>query len=125
MAVIFPNIEAVIVGYLNGVLPDVYVSVKKPAPDAVQPDQQVIINAAYQSEQNFVTKIVSLTIDVYAADYLDASNLALVVESKIRDSVGDVIKRAEVLLGPVRTTEQGEMERRSLDVELTVKGENA
>lgn len=125
MAVIFPNIEAVVVAYLKSVLSNVYVSVKKPAPDATQPDRQVIIMGAYQGESNRVLKTASLTIDVYATDYIEATNLALLVESKIRDCTGNVIKRAEVLMGPVRTTEAGEMERRSLDVELTVKGDNA
>jgi len=126
MAVLFPDVEVALVTYLKSALPnDVFVATKKPAADASNPAKQVIINAAYNAEREFVTKVVSLTVDVYADTYANANQLGLLVESKIRDCVGDTIKRARVLLGPVRTAEPSDMEKRSLDVELIVKGGNA
>lgn len=123
MTVIFPDAERVIVAYLKENLPDVFVSVKKPAPDsAAQSDKQVIVNLAYNEERWFVTKIASLTLDCYANSYADANELGLLVEALIRGVVGDPIKRAIVRLGPVRTTEMGQQERRSLDVELVING---
>lgn len=126
MAVLFPDVEKTLITYLKSALPSgVLVATKKPAADATQPTKQVIINAAYNGEREFVTKFVSLTIDVYADTYANANALGLLVESKIRGCVGDPIKKATVLLGPVRTAEPSEMEKRSLDVELIVKGANA
>lgn len=125
MAVLFPDVEIALVTYLNNALPnEVLVATKKPAADASQPSKQVIINAAYNGERELVTKVVSLTIDVYADTYANANALGLLVESKIRDCVGDPIKKATVLLGPVRTAEPSDMEKRSLDIELVVKGAN-
>ena len=126
MAVLFPDVEVALVAYLKSALPnDVFVATKKPAADVSNPAQQVIINAAYNTEREFVTKVVSLTVDVYADTYANANQLGLLVESKIRGCVGDTIKRARVLLGPVRTAEPSDMEKRSLDIELIVKGGNA
>lgn len=125
MTVIFPDAEKVVVAYLKDNLPDVFVSVKKPAPDsAASSSKQVIVNLAYNEERWFVTKIASLTLDCYASNYADANELGLMVEALIRGVIGDPIKRATVRLGPVRTTEMGQQERRSLDVELVVSGSN-
>lgn len=126
MAVLFPDVEIALITYLKSVLPNgVLVATKKPAADATQPVKQVIISAAYNGERDFVAKVVSLTVDVYADTYANANSLGLLVESKIRGCVGDPIKKATVLLGPVRTAEPSEMEKRSLDIELIVKGSNS
>lgn len=123
MAVIFPDAEKVIVAYLKQVLPnDVHVAVKKPAPEAQVSQKQVVVNLAYNEERWFVTKLASLTLDCYAETYDEANALGLLTEALIRESVGEVIKRAIVRLGPVRTTELGQQERRSLDVELVIAG---
>lgn len=125
MTVIFPDAEKVIVAYLKQNLPEVFVSVKKPAPDSPNSSsKQVVVNLAYNEERWFVTKTASLTLDCYANTYDEASSLGLLVEALIRGVVGDPIKRAIVRLGPVRTTELGQQERRSLDVELVVNGSN-
>lgn len=131
MAVIFPDIEKVLVAYFNDALAaigseltsGVRVGTKHSQPDEATPSKQIVLVVAYNAETGaFVTKTASLTIDVYADDYETASTLSLLVESLVRGCVGDDIKRASVRLGPVRTTEQSTQERRSLDVELVVKG---
>lgn len=125
MAVIFPDIEKVLVSYFNTALAgqNVRVGTIHSQPDENTPAKQVVINTAYgvETEQK-VTKEATVTLDIYADTYSDANALGLLVEALIRDSVGQDIKRVEVRLGPVRTTEQSEQERRSIDVSLIIKG---
>lgn len=129
MAVIFPDIEKVVVAYLASALSataysGTRVATKRAQPDQAQPSRQVIINAAYNAERDFVLKSATLTIDVYADDYASASELALLIESLIRGIVGSPIMQATVLLGPVRRSDDTKQELRSIDVALVVKGSN-
>lgn len=132
MAVIFPDIEIIVVSYLADALTgtpfaSAHVATKRWEPtvdDADQPAFQVVVAGNYRAESNFVLKAANLVIDCYAADYGDANTLGLLVESVIRDVVGDPIKQATVLLGPVRRANQGVEELRSIEVELLVKGDN-
>jgi hypothetical protein len=130
MAVIFPDVEVTLVTYLNSALVgigstlanNVRVATKKAQPDETQPAKQIVVTAAYNGEVNYVTKIASVTLEVYATDYGTASNLGLLVESLIRGSTGDQIKRVTVRLGPVRQLEESDYEKRSIDAEIIVKG---
>lgn len=128
---IFPDIEKELVAYFKQALEnlgtdlasDVRVATKHSQPDENTPNKQVVIIGSYNSETtDRVTKLASVTIEVYANDYATASALGLLVEALVRECTGSEIKRAEVRLGPVRTNEDGQQERRSLDVELVVKG---
>ncbi len=124
MPIIYPDAEKTLVAYFKSVLdPDVYVATKHSQPDAVNvPTKELIINVSYAGETtDRVTRDATATLEIFANTYEDASSLAFLVESLIRDSVGDVIKRAEVRLGPIRTNEETEQERRSIDVGLIVK----
>ena len=92
-------------------------------PDQATPAKQLVIIAAYNEETAArVTKLATVTLEVYANDYETASSLGLLVEALVRGATTGGIKRAEVRVGPVRTTEDSTLERRSLDVELVVKG---
>lgn len=124
MALIFPDIEKVLVAYFTEELgPEVRVATKHSQPDEELPPMQIVIIVAYNAETSSrVTRLATATIEVYADDYGTANDLALHVDSLIRNATGPAIKRAEVRLGPVRTTEEGKQERRSIDVELVVKG---
>lgn len=128
---IFPDIEKAVVAYFNEALAavdtelasNVRVGTIHSQPDETTPAKQIVIVGAYNSETPFkVTREGTLTIDVYADDYATASALGLLVEALVRECTGDVIKRAEVRLGPVRTTEDTTQERRSLDVQVIIKG---
>ncbi len=127
---VFPDVEKLVVTYLKNRLntyggslaAGVNVATKKVAPDATQPAKQIVVQFAYNREQNTVTRIGSLTLDVYANDYGTANDLALLVEALIRGLTGSFIKKVEVSLGPVRTTEPSDQEKRSLDIQLTVAG---
>jgi len=125
MTVIYPDIEATLVTYFTTALDseNVRVGTKHTQPDETLPDKQLVINVAYNSETAArVTKEATVTLEVYANGTIEANNLALLVEALARDCVGTEIKRAEVRLGPVRTNEESEQERRSIDVGLVVKG---
>lgn len=127
---VFPDVEKLVVAYLKNKLQTyggslaagVTVATKKVAPDAAQPAKQIVVQFAYNREQNLVTRVGSLTLDVYANDYGTANDLALLVEALIRGLAGGLIKKVEVALGPVRTAEASEQEKRSLDVQLIVAG---
>jgi hypothetical protein len=128
--VIFPDVEIVLVSYLKSALASsgessVRVGTKKSQPDQTRPAEQVVVIASYDFEVEYVTKLATATIEVYANTYARANRLGLLVESLIRGSVGEDIKRVRVRLGPVRTTEESDQERRSLDVELVIKGKDA
>jgi hypothetical protein len=118
----FPDVEKAVVAYLKNAFADVHVATKKVAADADQPSEQIVVQFAYNREQNTVTRIGSLTLDVYANDYATANDLALLVEANIRGLAGGVVKKVEVAVGPVRVAEETEQEKRSLDVQLTVAG---
>lgn len=121
----YPDIEKTLVSHLqNSLGSGVYVATKKPAPDieADVPTSQVVVNVAYSNEKEVVTRYAGVVLDIYAEDYATASNLAFITEGYLRTVVGDQIKKVEVLVGPVRVTEDGEQERRSISAELVVKG---
>lgn len=125
MAVIFPDIEQTLVAYFNTALTgqNVRVATKHSPAGQTTPAKQLVITVSYGSETDArVTKDATATLEVYADTYADASSLGLLVESLVRGCVGAQIKRAEVRLGPVRTTEDSSQEKRSLDVALVVKG---
>lgn len=127
MAVIFPDIEQTLVSYFNTALAgqNVRVGTKHSPPSQSNPSKQLVLTVAYgQETDQRVTKDATLTLEVYADTYAEASQLGLLVEALVRDCVGSQIKRAEVRLGPVRTTEDSAQEKRSLDVALVVKGTN-
>lgn len=123
MAIIYPDIEKVLVAYFKSVLTDVYVATKHaPADASPVPTKELVINVSYAGEtDNRVTREAFATLDVYANTYADANALGLMVEALVRDCVGEEIKLAEVRLGPVRINEDSEQEHRSLDVALIVK----
>jgi trehalose/maltose hydrolase-like predicted phosphorylase len=130
MAVIFPDIEKTLVAYLNDALAasasevaqDVRVATKKAQPDEALPEKEAVLTAAYNAEQNYVTKTASVTIEVYADTYANANALSLLIAALIPGCVGEEIKMAEVRLGPVRIGEDNTQEKRYLDVGLVVKG---
>lgn len=124
MAVIFPDIEKTLVSYFATALAaeGVRVGTKKAQPDETQPTKEIVLTVAYNAEQNYVTKMASAVIEVYASDYATANSLALLVEALVRDCTGAEIKKAEVRLGPVRIADESTLEKRYLDVNLVVKG---
>lgn len=128
MAIHFPDIEPLIVAYLKDALPavgyvDTFVATKKPAPDALQHDTSVIVTGSYQQTLDEVRRDASAVLDIYGSDYATASELAGLVAALIVDITGDPIKRASVVLGPVRQTDEGPLEKRSLSVDFVVKGQ--
>lgn len=128
--VIFPDVELLLVEYLQTQLDlqattlasNVRVATKVAPPNITRPAKQLVVNASYSQEFDFVLKRATVTLDVYASNYADATNLGLLVEALVRGATGTQIKAVTVLLGPVRTTEETDYERRSLDVEVVVKG---
>lgn len=131
MPVIYPDIEPILVSFLQTELgslsdplgQDVRVATKKAAPDEVQPAKQIVIVASYNTTLDGPIRAASAAIDVYAEDYETASSLALLTAALIVECVGDPIKRAIVTVGPVRLTDETPDEKRSISVDLTVKGQ--
>jgi hypothetical protein len=129
-AIIYPDIEKIIVAFLKAELDslsdplaaNVRVATKKAAPDLDQPAKQVVVVGAYDGTLDGPLRSANLVLDVYAADYDTASSLALLVAALIVQCIGDPIKRAVVTVGPVRLTDETPEEKRSISVDLTVKG---
>jgi hypothetical protein len=130
MAIIHPDVEKLLVAYLvtalaaidDPVAEDVRVATKKTPPGETQPDKEVVVIAQYDGTLDEVRKSATAVLDVWASGYEVASELALLVAALIVNFPGSEVKRAVVSLGPVRLSEDGPLERRSLTVDLIVKG---
>lgn len=120
----YPDIEKLLVAYFNTALgaEEITVATKHSQPDEDNPAAQLVIQASYGRTITQVTREVNITLDVYADSYAEANRLALLVETLSKEAASGYIKYAEVRLGPVRTTEESEQERRSLDVLMILKG---
>ncbi|HLP97656.1 MAG TPA: hypothetical protein VK149_04345 [Sideroxyarcus sp.] len=129
MAIIFPDIEPVIVAHLvdrladidDPIATDVRVGTIK-LPPGSEASKEVIVTASYGTTLQHMVREASAVIEVYADDYETASELALLVGAIITQIPHDPIKRAIVTVGPVRTTEEPPREKRTLSVDFTVKG---
>lgn len=124
--IIFPDIEVTLVSYLKAALVSrgettVRVATKKKPPSETQIAEQIVIIAAYNYEVEYVTKIATATIEIFAETYARANYLGLLVESLLRGVVGNEIKKVTVRLGPIRTLTDSAEEQRNIDVELVVK----
>lgn len=124
--IIFSDLEIILVDYLKEQLEavdmaDVKVSVKKSKENNLK---EVIITANYIDEVTRVHRNATAVLDIYAPTYGEANSLSLTVESLIREATVGDIKKVEVVLGPTRTTELTQSERRSISVDLVIKANN-
>lgn len=127
MTILFPDIEPVVVEYLTEQLAlatatEVRVGTKKLPAGATRPEAEVVVVGNYTGTADVVRREATLTIDVYSADYATASDISLLVGAIIVQIPGEHIKRAVVSLGPVRLSDESPLEKRSLSVDLIVKG---
>lgn len=124
--IIFSDLEIILVDYLKEQLEaidmaDVKVSVKKSKENNLK---EVIITANYIDEVTRVHRNATAVLDIYAPTYGEANSLSLTVEALIREATVGDIKKVEVVLGPTRTTELTQSERRSISVDLVIKANN-
>lgn len=126
MPVIFPDVEALVVSHLVASYAerniDVRVGTKKTKPGQEQPAKEVVVTCNYSGTLDPVRSEATLTLDVYASAYADATELALITGAIIVTIPGEHVKRAVVTLGPVRLSDEAPLEKRSLSVDLIVKG---
>ena len=128
--IIFPDVEPILVAHLTDALAEigtplatsVRVATKKADAAATQPAKQVVLTGGYTSQIETMIKAATVTVDVYANEYQTASELALLIGAIIVNVPKDQIKRAVVTLGPVRLSDEAPQEKRSMTVDLTVKG---
>lgn len=131
MATMFPDVEKLIVSRLKASLlvstfsfaSGVFVATKKPAPDVSPYPARIVMVRADGGEQRVrgVTKTERVGINVFAATYADASDLARLVESLMRTYNWGDIKLVETLMSPVRVDNDGVEEQRYMTFELVVK----
>ncbi len=124
MAIIYPDIEKVLVAHLqNSLGNDVRVATKKTPADQTPPAKEVVVVVAYagDKEPSQVLKFAGVVLDIYANDYATASTLALQTEAALRQATGNEIKFVEIIAGPTRLAEETPQERRSISAEVTVK----
>jgi hypothetical protein len=131
MATIFPDVEAILVEYFSDALEarledfteDVFVSTKKAQLNDAEPARQLVITGAYGRELDVIRKQATITLDIFAETYEDATDLANMVAALSKGATGKYIKFVEVVLGPVRNIEQSPAELRSISLDIIVKGE--
>lgn len=127
---IFPDIEPLLVSHiqtrLNGlgtpIATGVRVGTVKLPASATAPAKEVVVTASYNETRFAVLREATAVVEVYANEYATASELALLVAAILGELPGDPIKRAEVTLGPLRLSDDGPQEKRSMTVDFTVKG---
>lgn len=121
--IIYPDIEKTLVAYLEGVLDsDVRVGTIKLAGDAEQPAKQVLVQVTYSNDRTPVTRFAGVVVDIFADTYAEASDLAFLVEAYLREATGEHIKKVELIAGPARIAEETAQQRRTISLEVTVKG---
>ena len=130
-AVIFPDVEKVLVAAFNSELAarsesyaqDVVVATKKPAADQVPyPSRILIIRSDGGPKLDWVRKAERVGITIWANTYADASDLARLVEAITVTMTGESIKLAQIVLSPIRIDEAGPQECRYMTLELITKG---
>lgn len=115
MATIFPDIETIVVGYLNTELDSaVWVATKKPAPDVTPyPSKIVTVRGDGGSEiEPNLTRTETVGINVFASTYADASDLARQVESLMRTATVSGIKHVSTTRSPIRIDTESSQEQR-------------
>lgn len=115
MATIFPDVEKLLVAAVKAglaassatVSSGVTVATVKPSPTSgAYPAKVVTIRSDGGAQKvRGLTRTERVGVNVYAKTYANASELARVVESVIRDSVGADIKAVETVLSPTRAAE--------------------
>jgi hypothetical protein len=124
MAIIYPDIEKVLVAHLASALGEtVRVGTVKTPADQTPPSREVVITASYSADKvpAQVLKFAGVVLDVYADTYEEASTLGLQAEAALRQATGDEIKFVEILAGPIRLADETPQEKRSISAEVTVK----
>lgn len=122
--VIYPDIEKVVIAYLKANLltitgyENVNIATIKSKNNNLN---EVIITGAYNSDINQVMRNASAVIDIYANSYEEANTLALLTDALIREATVNNIKQVLVVVGPTRTIEQSQQEKRSISVDFVVK----
>jgi len=125
MAVIYPDIEAVLVSHLQDALgAGVRVATKKvPAGDTPE-EFQVVVVASMAQDIEPVTRLAGVVLDCYAPTDLEATELALTAEAHLRTVTGSAIKSVRILRSNVRLPEEADEEKRSISAEVVVKASN-
>lgn len=131
MAVIFPDVEKVLVEAISTALAartepvaeDVHVSTIKPAPDFTPyPSKMVVVRGDGGPQLDWVRKLERVGITIWADTYAEASDLARLLEALLKEMTGDEIKLVTIVLSPVRVAEESPAECRYLTIEVTTKG---
>ena len=128
MAVIFPDLEPLIVSHIsdeladNGIT-DVHVAAKKLPPGTVDaPANQVVVQVNYENLRDKVLRNANLMLEVYAETLADANELAQLVIAITPSVVGNEIKFCEVSFGPTRLPEESKSEKRGIAFDMVIKG---
>ena len=133
MAVIFPDIEKILVQGLQSALDarsesfaqDVAVSTIKPASDVTPyPDRIVVIRGDGGPRLDHVRKLERAGITIWAEDYQTASSLGYLVEALVKELTIDGIKLVDIALSPVRVAEETQQECRYMTIEVITQGTN-
>ena len=131
MATIFPDVELLLVSRLKSSFQSasqsyasgVVVATKKPSAE-VKPYPSRIVTVRADGGLSLelgLTKTERIGVNVYAANYSDASNIARLVEAWMRSYTFGDIKRVETTMSPVRVNNEGKEEQRYMTFELVVK----
>lgn len=120
--IIFPDIEVELVALFTEFYSDYRVATKK-APADAQPAVQIVISAAYASENGLspVLRFSGVVIDIYADDYATANQLGLEATAVLQTAIGENIKQVSIISGPVRMGDNTGQEHRAISAEVVVK----
>ena len=130
-AVIFPDVEKVLVAALKAALDsrpepiaaNVHVSTIKPSPKmSPYPAKIIVIRSDGGTHLDHVRRMERLGVSIFANTYAEASELAQLVEAIVRILTGSSIKLIDVILSPIRVDEASKQEHRYMTLEIITKG---
>ena len=133
MAVIFPDIEKILVQRLQEALDartepfaaNVAVSTIKPSSDVLPyPERMVVIRGDGGPRLDHVRKLERAGITIWCNTYQEASDLARLVEALVKELTVDGIKLVDIALSPVRVAEETQQECRYMTIEAIMQGTN-
>lgn len=132
--VIFPDGEMELVKAINAaftthaqpITTNVLVSVRKASPQvSPQPTKQVIIRSDGGTVlHNGTHKNERFGINVWAATFEEASQLANVLEAILKTLSTDTIKKVEISLSPTRVDYEGDEEQRYITCSALISSDN-
>jgi hypothetical protein len=130
MAVIFPDLEPLVISHIVSELAandvtDVHVAAKRLPPGTSDaPANQIVVQVNYENLRDKVLRNANLMLEVFSDNFAYANELSQLVVAITPTIIGDDIKLCDVSFGPQRLPEESNTEKRGIAFDMVIKGTN-